>query len=294
MSARARLHVVLVNYRTPVLTIRSVNSVLERGIAPPDRITVVDNCSGDDSPALMQAELPGVLIRPAPRNGGYGAGINFGAAGVDAEYLLILNPDTYFERDSVSEVLDYMDEHFDIGMGGLGLVNPDGSQQYGARRFYSTLDIVGRRVRQTQQLLRHRIEWHLMVEETNTGQPFEAEWVMGTGFIVRNNLFAQLGGMDEAYFLYMEDVDLCARIWVSGHKVVCFPASQLVHDHQRTSAAGITSRAGRAHLKSLMHFAHKFCLPLLSPPGVDRIVRSAAKRADHNRVVPTEGSSTLR
>lgn len=279
MSAKARLHVVLVNYRTPELTIRSVNSILERGIAPQHRITVVDNCSGDDSLALMQAALPGVAINPAPRNGGYGAGINFGAAGVDARYLLILNPDTYFERDSVTEVLDYMDEHSDIGMGGLGLVNPDGSQQYSARRFYSTLDIVGRRVRQAQQLLRHRIDRHLMVEETHAGRPFEAEWVMGTGFIVRCELFAQLGGMDETYFLYMEDVDLCARIWVSGHKVVCFPASQLVHDHQRTSAASFTSRASRAHLKSLLHFAQKFCLPILSPPGIERIVRSATKRA---------------
>ncbi|MFC0009643.1 glycosyltransferase family 2 protein [Devosia nitrariae] len=279
MTARARLRVVFVNFRTPALTVRSVNSLLAHGIAQLDGITVVDNCSGDESLALMQAALPQVTIKPAPRNDGYGAGINFGVSGVDSEYLLILNPDTYFERDSVTEVLDYMDEHPDVGMGGLGLVNPDGSRQYSARRFYSTLDIVGRRVPQTEQLLRRRIDRHLMIEETNAGQPFEAEWVMGTGFIIRRDLFLQLGGMDEAYFLYMEDVDLCARIWVSGHKVVCFPASQLVHDHQRTSATGLTSRAGRAHLKSLMHFARKFCLPLLSPPGVDRIVRSAAKRA---------------
>ena len=102
MAKRQRLRVILVNFRTPELTIRSVGSIRERGIAKAENITVVENCSGDDSMRLMQTAMPDIEIKASLVNGGFGAGVNFGAAGIDADYLLILNPDTYFEMDSVT------------------------------------------------------------------------------------------------------------------------------------------------------------------------------------------------
>ncbi|MBO3762218.1 glycosyltransferase family 2 protein [Ciceribacter sp. L1K22] len=274
MAERQRLHVILVNFRTPALTIRSVGSLRKRGIAGPDNITVVDNRSGDDSVEKMAAAMPDIRIKVSPVNGGFGAGVNFGAEGIDADYLLVLNPDTYFDSDTVTPVLDQLDEMHDIGLAGLDLVNPDGSRQYGARRFYSILDIAMRRLKGLEGMMPKRVDRHLMVEETDKGRPFDAEWVMGTGFIIRRDLFARLGGMEESYFLYMEDVDLCARIWMSGRRVVYFPGFALVHDHQRQSAASPLSFAGRAHIRSLLLFARRFCLPVFKSPGVSTIVRS--------------------
>ncbi|MBR0557935.1 glycosyltransferase family 2 protein [Ciceribacter sp. L1K23] len=274
MAERQRLHVILVNFRTPALTIRSVGSLRKRGIAGPDNITVVDNRSGDDSVEKMAAAMPDIRIKVSPVNGGFGAGVNFGAEGIDADYLLVLNPDTYFDSDTVTPVLDQLDEMHDIGLAGLDLVNPDGSRQYGARRFYSILDIAMRRLKGLEGMMPKRVDRHLMVEETDKGRPFDAEWVMGTGFIIRRDLFARLGGMEESYFLYMEDVDLCARIWMSGRRVVYFPGFALVHDHQRQSAASPLSFAGRAHIRSLLLFARRFCLPVFKSPGVSAIVRS--------------------
>ncbi|WP_071833806.1 glycosyltransferase family 2 protein [Pararhizobium antarcticum] len=274
MADRQRLHVILVNFRTPSLTIRSVGSLRKRGIAGPENITVVENCSGDDSLAKMTAAMPDVRIKVSPVNGGFGAGVNFGAEGIDADYLLVLNPDTYFDSDTVTPVLDQMDAMHDIGIAGLDLVNPDGSRQYGARRFYSLLDIAARRLKGFGAVMARRVARHLMVEETEIGAPFDAEWVMGTGFIVRRDLYARLGGMEESYFLYMEDVDLCARTWMSGRRVVYFPGFPLVHDHQRQSAASPLSFAGRAHIRSLLLFARRFRLPLFKSPGVASVVDS--------------------
>ena len=96
---------------------------------------------------------------------------------------------------------------------------------------------------------------------------------MGTGFIIRRELFERIGRMDEAFFLYMEDVDLCARVWGVGYRVVCVPGARLVHDHQRSSAAGPFSNAGKRHLQSLSIFAKKYRLPLFTPPTPARILR---------------------
>jgi N-acetylglucosaminyl-diphospho-decaprenol L-rhamnosyltransferase len=96
---------------------------------------------------------------------------------------------------------------------------------------------------------------------------------MGTGFVVRRSIFEELSGMDEAYFLYMEDVDLCARVWHSGYRVVCVPGARLVHEHQRQSAGGLMNRASRYHLQSLLRFRNKFRVPLTFPPGINGIGR---------------------
>ncbi len=265
----SRLNAVIVNYRTPDLTLKCVASIVAHGVAAPADIVVVENASPDDSYARLSAELSGVRLLQAANNGGFGAGVNLGAALCEADYILVLNPDTYFEDGGLNKALAVLDSQPEVGLVGLDLVYPGGERQYSARRFYSLLDVLGRRLSLGRYWpVKARIDRHLMRTAWDSGAPFEAEWVMGTGFVVRRELFLKLQGMDEAYFLYMEDVDLCARVWQSGAKVVCVPGARLVHDHQRSSAAGPLSWAGRLHLQSLLRFRQKFHVPLVRQPGV--------------------------
>jgi N-acetylglucosaminyl-diphospho-decaprenol L-rhamnosyltransferase len=275
MGGEGRMSAIIVNYRTPELTLKCVTSLLKFHVVEAQDIVVVDNKSPDESLVILQRELKGIKVIDSGRNAGFSAGINIGAAYATREYLLVLNPDTYFEDSNVAQALALMDKYHDVGIVGLNLVYPTGSRQYSARRFYSALDIIGRRLPIGKYWpLKSRIDEHLMVSSWEANAPFEADWVMGTGFIVRRALFEQIGRMDEAYFLYMEDVDLCARVWGAGSKVVCIPQVKLVHDHQRSSAAGPLSNAGRMHLKSLSIFAKKYRLPLFNPPSPERILRS--------------------
>lgn len=263
------LNAVIVNYCTPDLTLKCVASMVAHGVAAPGQIVVVENASPDDSYARLSAELSGVRLIRAAANGGFGAGVNVGAAMCEADYILVLNPDTYFEDGSIAKALAVLDEQPDVGLVGLDLVYPGGERQYSARRFYSLLDVLGRRLQAGHYWpIKSRIDRHLMRSAWDSGAPFDAEWVMGTGFVVRRELFSNLHGMDEAYFLYMEDVDLCARVWQAGARVVCVPGARLVHDHQRSSAADPFSWAGRLHLQSLLRFRKKFRVPLLRQPGV--------------------------
>jgi N-acetylglucosaminyl-diphospho-decaprenol L-rhamnosyltransferase len=265
----SRLNAVIVNYRTPDLTLKCVASIVAQGIIAANDILVVENASPDDSYLRLCAELSDVRLIHAAKNGGFGAGVNLGARFCEADYILVLNPDTYFEDGSLEKALAVLDSQPEVGLVGLDLVYPNGERQYSARRFYSLLDVLGRRLPLGRYWpVKARIDRHLMRTAWDSGAPFEAEWVMGTGFVVRRELFKALNGMDEAYFLYMEDVDLCARVWQSGAKVVCVPGARLVHDHQRSSASGPLSWAGRMHLQSLRRFRQKFHVPLVRQPGV--------------------------
>ncbi len=263
---------IIVNYRTPELVLQCVASILAMGVAEAANIVVVDNLSPDDSVSRLRAGLPGgVRLVVAAHNAGYSAGVNAGAAFAQTPLLLVLNPDTRFEDRSHRRAVELLERDASVGLVGLDLVYPDGQRQYSARRFYSVLDIVARRTPLGRLWpLRARIGKHLMLDAWQRDSSFEADWVMGTGFIVRRDVFESIGRMDEAFFLYMEDVDLCARVWAAGRRVMCVPGARLVHDHQRSSAAGTRSRAGRMHLASLRTYAAKHGLPWRVPPPASR------------------------
>lgn len=268
----------IVNYKTPDLTLKCVGSIIEHGIATANDIIVVENASPDDSESRLRAGLPeGVRLVVAERNGGFSAGINVGVRYADAPLLLVLNPDTYFVDNSLSKALERLHQNPKLGLVGLDLTYPDGTRQYSARRFYSMVDIIGRRSPLGRYWpIKGRISRHMMLSAWASGLPFQADWVMGTGFIVRKDLFEKIGCMDESYFLYMEDVDLCARVWSAGSSIECVPGAVLIHDHQRASGAGAFSKAGRMHLESLRIFRRKYRLPLFVAPSPKKILRRSS------------------
>lgn len=258
------LSVVIVNYRTPELTVKCVDSILRWGVAEAKDIVVVENSSPDNSAQRLKSELPSeVSLVVAERNNGYSAGVNIGAMRAKRDFILVLNPDTYFVDQSIDSALVILKNDTNVGLIGLDLIYPNNERQYSARRFYSFLDIVARRTPLGRYWpFKSRVAKHMMVDQWGPGTPFDTDWVMGTGFVVRRQLFEQLGGMDEDYFLYMEDVDFCARIWKSGSRVICVPGARLIHDHQRSSAAGVFSMAGRLHLKSLSTYMKRHQIPI--------------------------------
>ncbi|CAB3704257.1 glycosyltransferase family 2 protein [Paraburkholderia rhynchosiae] len=277
MSLIGMFSVVIVNYNTPKLVRNCVQSVLDSSIAHHEDIVVVDNASTDNSFSHLKLTLPGgIRLVRTSINRGFAAGVNFGMVGCLRDLVLVLNPDTYFVDASLENVVTLLRDEVDVGLVGLDLIYPDGERQFSARRFYSLLDILGRRSPLGRlEAFKRRIDDHMMREAWGAGTPFEAEWVLGTGFVVRRSLYGDLGGMDEHFFLYMEDVDFCARIWQAGYRVLCVPGARLTHEHQRESASGLLSKAARRHMNSLWRFSRKYRVPLFRPPGVAGLIRGA-------------------
>ncbi|TXH35387.1 MAG: glycosyltransferase family 2 protein [Burkholderiaceae bacterium] len=289
-SAALSLGVVIVNYNTEDLTLQCVGSLLAHGIVPAAHICVVDNLSPDGSGERLQRSLPpDVQLVLSQRNGGFGAGVNIGADALKTDLVLVLNPDTYFERNNMDVIVRMFEQSPKLGVAGLKLINPDGSLQYSARRFYSLLDIAARRTMLGQFApMRRLVRSHLLTRKWMQ-HPFEADWVMGTGFVVRRSAFEQVGRMDEGYFLYFEEVDLCARMWIDGWRVVAVPEVELVHEHQRGSAAGVLSFSGKTHLRSMARFFAKFGVPWVRRPTRTQMAAALARwRAGQREVTASQ------
>jgi len=262
-STPPELCAVILNYNRFDDSRGCVAALLEQGIVAPDQLVLVDNASPDGSGPRLREALAGIRFVQSPRNGGYAYGINLGFAHAgDCRYYLVLNPDTRFSVNNIALALAEFERDPRLGLLGLNLLNSDGTPQYSARRFYSVLTVLLRRSPMGRwRLFRRLHDEHLMLDAWNGGA-FEADWVIGGGFIARREAIAQLGGFDEGYFLYVEDTDLCRRMWGAGWKVKAIPAVRLIHAHARASK-GLRSPAAKYHLHSLARYAGKFGLPLL-------------------------------
>lgn len=288
----AKIQFVIVNYRTADLTIRCVNSMTAIGIQKSD-ILIVDNFSQDGSAEVISSAIPDARVIQSDHNGGFAAGVNLGIELTDTEYVLVLNPDTLFISNFIGKVIDIFKNDPSIAVIGLNLLNPDLSPQYSARRFYSLLDIAIRRTGLGAiwpwRLLNDR---HLMKKKLDAGVIFDADWVMGTGFIVRKTVYENLLGMDEGYFLYMDDVDLCARVWEMHYRVVCVPAASIIHDHQRASARSLFSEPARLHMNSLRRFSKKFRVPLFYARNREQVLKGP-RRLTSRKPLPVRTVSPL-
>jgi len=259
-SARDATHAcdaVIVNFRTPELVVSCVRSIRDHDIIPNDQIVVVENGSGDDSATRLRAELPDIPLVVTQDNQGFGAGVNLGVAHTQSEFILVLNPDTRFVDRSFAKAVALLRADPTIGIVGLDLRNVDTSRQYSARRFYSLVDIAIRRSRLKRLAPFARRDARHLMTRSWVGDSFAADWVMGTGFVIRRAAFDAVGGMDTDFFLYMEDVDLCQSVADAGWRVVAAVDAVLIHDHQRASASGPLSRSGRQHLRSLARYVRK-------------------------------------
>lgn len=262
---------IIVCYNSYDLLTKCVKSIVDRGVVKSCDIIIVDNNSPDGSGMRIVEDYKECTVILSNQNKGYGAGINIGLMAARKDFVLIVNPDTYFICNNIENAISEFSRDDTLGLVGLNLLNPDGTLQYSARRFYSIFDVLLRRsVIGGLRIFKNRIRRHLMVDKYKD-KIFESDWVMGTGILLQREFFMEIGGMDESYFLYMEDVDLCTRVWLQGKKVKMMTEVSLIHEHQRSSASGLFSKAGISHLKSLIKYGKKYGLPLYSFTENDRI-----------------------
>lgn len=247
----SRLLVVILNYRTPSLTIDCLRS-LEGEIQslPGTRVVVSDNASGDQSVerigAAIEAEGWGewASLLPLDDNGGYAFGNNAAIARSlqstnPPPYFLLLNPDTIVRPCAVQVLVDFMDKHPNVGIAGSRLEEPDGTPQRSAFRFHtvqSELDF-GLRLGVVTKLLSKWVVAPPVCEET-----CQTDWVAGASMIVRREVFESVGLLDEKYFMYFEEVDFCLKANKSGWPCWYVPQSRVVHLVGQSSGVTDTKR----------------------------------------------------
>lgn len=236
---------------------------MQQTIAPELEIVVIDNHSQDDSIGVLRNRLKkyaNVHIVETSRNKGFGGGYNAGARHAHGTYLLINNPPKILESDAVEKLVRTMEADQTIGILAPKLIHPDGTIRTSARAFPSPVDLIVKRTT-IQHIFPKTLRRYLQLD-VNPEEPRSVDWVVGGCFVIRKNLFYELHGFDERFFLFFEDTDLCQRVRERGMTVVYDPTVAGRDRKQRLSEGNflqlLTTRTGRSHVASALKYFWKW------------------------------------
>lgn len=257
--------VIVVSYNTAELLRRCLESLA--GCALPLRVVVVDNASRDGSAAAARAACPAAEVIALGRNAGYAGGTNVGLAALGPDlpdYVLILNPDTVVQPGAVEALVAFMEAHPRVGLAGPRLLNPDGTLQRAAFRF-PTLSMALIDLFPPGEVLPGRLYdswWHGRYPQEGQDEPFPIDHPLGAVMLIRRAALEQVGGMDEGYFMYSEEVDWCWRIRAAGWAIWQVPAARVAH------VGGAATRQFRWKMLVALHRSRARFLALHRPAAM--------------------------
>lgn len=241
---------VVVDYNVGPVLHGCIRSLLDEGI---EEIVVVENGDpGSVDEAL--GELSGLVTIVVPgENLGFGAGVNRAVAALrgTADEIVVANPDTEVHAGAIGSLRAALADHLDWGLVGPTVLTVEGERYPSVRRFPSPLiaaghALLGRVAPDNPFTRRYR----------STGERPDGgvDWVSGSFFVIRRSAFEQLGGFDEAYFMFAEDMDLCWRAHAQGLGVGVAPVAVVTHV-EGVSRAAHPYRMAMAHHRSALRFA---------------------------------------
>lgn len=226
---------VILNWNTRDDLKRALQSILENPAHHNIEIWVVDNASEDDSAAMVRTKFPSVHLIENERNLGFGAGNNRAIPHTRGRYVLFLNSDTIVCPGALDALIDYADTRPDAAVFGPKLLNADGSLQYSCRSFPNLGTGFFRNTPLGRLFPKNRFSTEYLLSDWDHSTPRDVDWVSGSALMIRRDVLIQLGGFDEGYFMYCEDVDLCYRVHQLGYRVAYYPGAVIYHIIGRSS-----------------------------------------------------------
>ncbi len=287
-----RVAAVVVDYDAGEVLARCVASLLADGV---EQVVVVENGAADGARAALAAMAPAgpeaqatpVAVVAPGRNVGYGAGANRGMAALgESEYVLVCNPDLQIHPGAVAALAAVLDAEPSWAVVGPRIVTPEGETYPSVRRFPSMVDAAGHAL---LALFRPDNPFSRRYRPLDAGGDAlaEADWVSGACFLVRRSAMEELGGFDESYFMFAEDMDLCWRAHRAGWGVGVQPSAVVTHT-EGVSRRSHPYRMLVAHHRSALRFAvrttegwRRLALPLAAVVLGLRFVAACANQKLH-------------
>jgi GT2 family glycosyltransferase len=247
------LDVVIVAYRSRGLLELCLRSLAAHPPSGPVRIVVVDNASNDGTVELVRSSFPDVQLVENTANVGFGPAANAGIRSGAAPYVLVLNPDTEVRPRTLAVLLELLEARPEIGIAGCRLERADGSLDHAARRSFPTplsalahLAGIGKRVARGP-LAQYR------APDVGEG-PVDA--VNGAFMLIRRAALDEVGLFDEAYWMYMEDLDLCYRFAQAGWVTWYEPSVSAAHVKGGSARRSRPPKRTAAFYRSMARFVH--------------------------------------
>ena len=267
MSAMARLLTVLLNWRTPGMTLEAAEAALREMADLDAELVIVDNDSGDGSFERLSAEAMArgwgeggrVRVIQSGRNGGFGAGNNVGiragfSDGSAPDLVYILNSDAFPGPGSIRRLVEALDRDPRAGLAGSYIHGPDGTPHVMAFRFPSILSELEGAARfgpLTRLLGDHRVPMEL----PETTRP--VDWLAGASLLIRREVLDEIGLFDETFFLYFEETDLCRRAARAGWRTLYVRESEVAHIGSASTGMKGWTRIPGFWLESRWHYFTK-------------------------------------
>ena len=244
---------VVVSYNSVAYLPDCLRSLRSEGISD---LVVVDNASSDGSAEAARKADADVKVVQTGVNLGFGTGANRGVGATQGEYVLILNPDTVVEPGTVKALSEALDRDPGLAVVGPRLENLDGSLYPSVRRFPDLTVAFGHAFLGLVWAANPYTRRYRMLDWDHDQRAADVDWVGGACIIVRRSAFDVVGGFDEGYFMYVEDVDLCWRLGRAGWRVGYEPAGRVVHALGGSSRM-VPYRMIAEHHRSLYRFVSK-------------------------------------
>lgn len=190
------------------------------------------------------------------KNIGFGAGHNKVLPIIDSKYHAIVNPDILLKDDAFSSIIKYMDKNDDIGMVIPKITDEDGKIQLVYRKELTVFDMFIRMF--CKGLFKKRQARHTL-QDIDYSKPFQVPFGQGSFLVIRSELFKELNGFDERYFMYLEDADLCKRVNQKS-KLMYFPGASVIHKWEKGSHKNKT--LFKYHICSMIYYFKKWGLKI--------------------------------
>jgi N-acetylglucosaminyl-diphospho-decaprenol L-rhamnosyltransferase len=247
------LSIIIVNWNVRNLLRHCLQSLTAQSSPPPEHqllapegwtfeILVVDNASVDGSSEMVQAEFAQVRLVVNDENRGFTAANNQGLALSQGRYLLLLNPDTEVVGDALATMLRYMDDHPQAGALGPQLLFPDGRRQPSRRRFPTFATALVESTVLQEWWADNRILRRYYMADTPDDAIQPVDWVVGACLLIRREAYQQVGGLDEGYFMYSEELDWCRRCKAAGWEIAYLPTATVIHHEGQSSEQVVPAR----------------------------------------------------
>lgn len=225
-----KVSVVIVNWNAKHDVLKAVASVVAKTQDLAYEIIVVDNASSDGSVAALRERFPNLTIIASAKNRGFNGGNNLGIAKAQGEYILLLNPDTELSNNAIKILADYLDAHQEVGAVGPKILNDDGSIQLTcARRMptwwteFNEAHLLGRVFPSSHFFTDNEIRFW----DHRDSRPIEA--LSGACMLFRKTVIEKRGMLDERYFIYGDDLDLCMQVAKAGYTLFYNSDAVIVH-----------------------------------------------------------------
>ncbi|MHC4518631.1 MAG: glycosyltransferase family 2 protein [Planctomycetota bacterium] len=250
------LSIVIVNYNTKTLLRSCLESIYTGANGTRFDVRVADNNSHDGSVGMLRSDFPQVKVMENDSNLGFSKANNKLIAQTDADYILLLNPDTFVVGDAIGRVMKYMEARREVGICGCRVLNTDRTVQLACRRSIPTPKVAFFHLSGLSKLFPNSktvAKYNLTYLDPD--QPHEVGAVSGAFLMIRREAINDIGLLDERFFMYGEELDWCLRAKRAGWSVVYYPEAEIIHHKGKSTRQN--SRKATLEFYRAMYLFHK-------------------------------------